>query len=427
MTAISRGMLGSSPDWYRTALADGDDRTAEIHIYGPIVSIAWWDDEVSADSLVREIAELDVDKIQLRINSPGGVIYGAIAIMNALVRHPARVTATIDGLAASAGTVVMLAAEEIAIGRGAEIMIHDAASGIWGQSPDLRKEADSLDRISNTIGELYAARAGGTLEDWRAAMREETWYTADEALAAGLVDRVLNLPSKAEPEPKDVVDSARAARAFGWRHAGRADSAAPFIPAATRQRENADDIAPLRAALAAPARPEMPVATIPEGTPTMSEKIAQGLRERLGLSAEIDDDAALTALDERLTTAPTIGESTLDVAMPEGVTMIDEEQLASLRADAIAGREAREAQRTAERENAVDAAIREGRIAPSRRKNWIDQIAADPGAVEVLNSLAAGTIPLEAKGFTGGVDEAPDDDTEMYAKVWPTASETKEN
>lgn len=427
MTVITRAMLGARPDWYRTALADGDDRTAEIHIYGPIVSVAWWDDEVGAESLAREIDGLDVDAIQLRINSPGGTIYGAVSVMNALARHPAKVTATIDGLAASAATIIMLAADEIAIGRGAEVMIHEAASGVWGQAAAMRKEADSLDRLSNTIGELYAARAGGTLEDWRAAMRAETWYTADEALAAGLVDSVLDLPGKPASDAEGLVDSARAAQAFGWRHAGRANSAAPFIPAANRQRATADDIARQRAELAAPARPETPAATIPEGTPTMSEKIAQGLRERLGLTAEIDDDATLTALDERLNTAPIIGDAVLDVATPEGVTMIDEEQLASLRADAIAGREAREAQRTAEREAAVDAAIREGRIAPSRRQNWLDQIAADPGAVEVLGSLAAGTIPLEANGFTGGVDEAPDDDTEMYAKVWPTASSTKES
>ncbi|NHI16857.1 head maturation protease, ClpP-related [Microbacterium excoecariae] len=411
------GLIGLDEPWYR--IDTDDNGTAQVHIYGVIVSSAWWDDEVGANELVKALDQLDAERIHLRINSPGGSVYGGTAIMNALARNSARVVASIDGIAASAATIIMLAADEIEMGAGAELMIHDASAIVYGQAKDLRKEADSLDRLSQTIAELYAKRAGGTAEQWRAAMLDETWYTAKEALAAGLVDRVLELPTP-NAEPENVVPIERAAKALGWQHAGRSASSAPYIPAAEgRSRVTADDLARLeRVALAAPSPADPPSASHPEtkGVPTMSEKITKGLRERLGLTAEVDDEAMLTALDERLNAEPAAREP---AATPEGVTMIDEDQLAALRRDAADGREAREAQRTAERVATVDAAVNTGRIPPARREHWLQQLEADPGAAETLNSLAAGTVPLEAKGITGGVDEAPDDDTEMYMKFWP--------
>lgn len=236
-------------DWY--SLTVTADREAELHIYGVIVDTAWWGDETAASDLVPELDALDVDRITLRINSPGGSVYAGIAIMNALARHPAHVTATVDGLAASAATLVMLAADDVVMGAGSELMIHDVWAIIAGTADDLRKEAVSLDRLSSTAAELYAERAGtGTADEWRAAMLAETWYSAREAVDAGLADRVAELTTSDAPAAS--VEHARAAQAFGWKHPGRATAPAPMIPAGERRSPaRAADLAGMaRAALA---------------------------------------------------------------------------------------------------------------------------------------------------------------------------------
>lgn len=427
MTEIRKDMLEPG-GWFRIQ-ADESARTATLHIYGTIGHSMWWDD-VSSPELVRELDALDVDEITLRINSPGGFARDGVAIMNALVRHKAKVIATVDGLAASAATVVLLAADEVAMGAGSELMIHDAWNIAIGQASDLRKVADQLDATSQTIAGLYAQRAGGTAEEWRAAMVEETWYTAEEAVEAGFAHRVLTIAASdttTEDDASNVVPIDRAARAFGWQHAGRAAADAPFIPGRGDRRAPAAAVrGGLRPGAAAQIRPSASSTandpTTVEGGPTMSDAFTQEVRERLDLSADTGEDRVLAALDERLA-APASS-----AALPEGVVTIEREQLASLQADAAAGRDARNAQIESARAAAVDAAVQDGRISPSRREHWMSALEADPGAEEVLNKLSKGLVPLEAKGHTGGIDEAPDEDAALYSKAWgdPAAETTKE-
>lgn len=161
---------------------DSDDLT--VALYGVI----GWD--VWADDVLLTIAESTAAQITVLVNSPGGDAFDGIALYNALAAHPAHVTVDVQGLAASAASIVAMAGNQRIMRPGSTMMIHDAMMFAGGNAAELRKAADSLDVISEGIAGVYAAAAGGTVDTWRDAMLAETWLTADEAVAAGLAHSV---------------------------------------------------------------------------------------------------------------------------------------------------------------------------------------------------------------------------------------------
>jgi ATP-dependent protease ClpP protease subunit len=172
--------------WYRIEnKADGGGGPATIHLYDEIG--AWG---ISADMFMSDLAELGSRDLLLRVNSPGGEVFDGVAIYNSLQRHGGRITAHVDGLAASAASFIAMAADELVMEPGSQMMIHDAQGMCWGNEADARALADMLGRTSGTIALIYAERAGGTAEEWRALMRAETWYDGAGAVAAKLADRV---------------------------------------------------------------------------------------------------------------------------------------------------------------------------------------------------------------------------------------------
>lgn len=194
--AMLRRPENRTGDWYRVSAAAGTDR-AEVFIYGPIDD---WDG-VSASQFVKDLKGITAKAIDLHINSPGGLVFDAVAIYSALRNHPATVDVTVDGIAASAASFVAQAGDTIAIEKPAKMMIHDAAGLVIGNAADMREFADLLDELSDTIAGIYADRAGGGVAKWRQAMQAETWYGAAEAVKAGLADRVAN-DTKAAPEDR---------------------------------------------------------------------------------------------------------------------------------------------------------------------------------------------------------------------------------
>ena len=149
----------------------------------------------------------------------------------------------------------------------------------------------------------------------------------------------------------------------------------------------------------------------------MTDTLTSGLRERLGISAdtELDEDGLLAALDERLADEQPAPEAQ-NRELPTGVVMVDQATLDELRASAQLGRQAREEQIVAHRNALVDAAVTDGRISAARRQAWLDTLALDPGAETDLAKLTPGLIPVQAKGYTGGVEEHSDDDA--YPAHW---------
>lgn len=171
--------------------AEVADGVATIRLYDPIDSWGeYWGVSAKEFAQVLDALPADVTEIRLHINSPGGEVFDAIALLNALRAHDARVVAIVDGIAASAASVVAVGADELVMAPNSELMIHDAWGLCVGNAADMASMGDLLDHISNNIASIYAAKAGGTTTDWRAAMERESWFSADEAVAAGLADRV---------------------------------------------------------------------------------------------------------------------------------------------------------------------------------------------------------------------------------------------
>ncbi|MFD2763935.1 head maturation protease, ClpP-related [Micromonospora eburnea] len=200
-TAAGRTQRGAG-GWY-TIRNEADRALVELYDV-----IGEWG--ISAREFVRDLRGITAPVIDLRINSPGGLIYDGFVIYNALRDHPARVEATVDGLAASAASWVLQAAEHRVMNRHSELMIHDGLALTIGNEADHLETAAQLGRLSDNIASIYATRAGGSADDWRAAMRAETWYTAAEAAAAGLADEAIDDEPASNILPRTQLVTARA-------------------------------------------------------------------------------------------------------------------------------------------------------------------------------------------------------------------------
>jgi ATP-dependent Clp endopeptidase proteolytic subunit ClpP len=212
--------------------SEDSDGVPVLRLYDPIDS--WGGDwGVSAKEFASALDEIsDAPEIRLHINSPGGEVFEGIAIMNLLRSHKARITTVVDGLAASAASFIAAAGDEVVMGRNTEMMIHDAWGICIGNAADMRDLAGRLDHLSDNIASVYSAKAGGSVEDWRGAMLAETWYSADEAVAAGLADRV----EQAAPAAENKFDLSV------FQYAGRAEAPSPTErPAPPAVNEPVDD------------------------------------------------------------------------------------------------------------------------------------------------------------------------------------------
>jgi ATP-dependent protease ClpP protease subunit len=176
--------------WYKVQNKAGSP-AADVWIYAEIG--AWG---ITAEGLVSELSALNVSDITVHLNSPGGDVFDGIAIMNALRDHPAQITVKVDALAASIASVIAQAGNKIIMGRNSTMMIHNASGFAMGEAADLRKMADLLEGTTANIASIYAERAGGDVAGWLAVMDKETWYTAQEAVDAGLADEVAPLPTE---------------------------------------------------------------------------------------------------------------------------------------------------------------------------------------------------------------------------------------
>lgn len=152
--------------------------------------IGFWG--ITADQFRRDLDAAPDGELHVRINSPGGSVFDGVAIYNALVERGDVVT-HIDGLAASIASVIALAGEQRQISQGARIMIHEPWSIVLGNADDMRKEADVLDGINDDIAGIYAGVTGIEVPDLLAAMKAETWYSAQEAVDEGFATELVNV------------------------------------------------------------------------------------------------------------------------------------------------------------------------------------------------------------------------------------------
>lgn len=239
--------------WYSIRPRAAAGRSAEVFIYGDIGE-SWFGDTVTAKDFVREIAALDVDELTVRINSFGGSVPDGIAIYNAIKRHPATTTITIDGMAASIASLIAMAGDRVEMAANALLMIHAPWSYAVGNSADLREHADLLDTWAEAMSASYATKTARPLDEIRALLTdgEDHWYTADQALAGQFVDVVVNaLPIAAAL----VVDPARF-RSLPAQFAGGASAAAAASPTKEKLMDKQDGKNPAAPTNPAPALTE---------------------------------------------------------------------------------------------------------------------------------------------------------------------------
>lgn len=172
-------------EWYRITNATAA-APARVDIFD---EIGWFG--VTAADFVRDLSGVSGD-LDVHVNCPGGDVFDGIAIYNALLNHKGTVSVYVDGLAASAASFIAMAAAPgcLAIAKTASMMIHEAFGLAIGNAADMRQMADMLDQQSGNIAGIYADRSGKPVSEWRDAMRAETWYVGQEAVDAGLADRV---------------------------------------------------------------------------------------------------------------------------------------------------------------------------------------------------------------------------------------------
>ena len=167
--------------------------SAELLLYGDIAQYSWYSDDVTAKKFADELAALGpVSEITVRINSGGGDVFAAQAIGNLLEQSAATVTAQIDGLCASAATIVACHCDRVVASSDSIYMIHPVRMGIcdYMDKDDLRQCMDALDAIRETITGLYARKTGRPQEDVAAQMDATSWWTSSQAKENGFVDEL---------------------------------------------------------------------------------------------------------------------------------------------------------------------------------------------------------------------------------------------
>ena len=171
-------------------IVKNDDKNAELMLYGDIAE-SFWGDTISAKEVTEYLADLDVENINVYINSNGGVVDTAIAINNALRRHKAKVTVYIDGIAASAATLITCAGDTVKMPKNALFMIHNPLTIAMGDSEEMRKQADVLEKYKNSIMETYLQKVNIDKEKLSELMDNESWLSAEEALKYGFIDEII--------------------------------------------------------------------------------------------------------------------------------------------------------------------------------------------------------------------------------------------
>lgn len=185
---------------------DDGKRIAEMLLYD-VIGQDWMGEGLTAKRFEDELKAMgEVDEINILINSPGGIIYEALGIYNALVRHPAKVTTQNVGAAWSCAGWILQAGDERLSAENATTMIHNSQGGVFGDRRDFLKEAEVLDKMDEMIAATFSKRTGRKVDTFRKMMDEESWFTGAEALNAKLIDRVV--PAKSGPKNLDP-------RAFG--------------------------------------------------------------------------------------------------------------------------------------------------------------------------------------------------------------------
>ena len=405
--------------WYRidAKSEDGPVASTDVYIFDEIGE-SFWFGGVSASSFIQQLQSIDTAQINLHVNSPGGNFFDGVAIMNSLRNHPSKVVVHVDGLAASAASVVAMAGDEVVMSLGSQMMVHDAGGSAMGNSETMQEMVAVLEKSSDSMAAIYADRAGGSVDDWREAMKAETWYTAQEAVDAGLADRV--------DKSSQADDIAAKFDLTVYAHAGRSAAPKPYMPPHPKTPVTAAEAIHRvhNAAIAAANTPK-------EGDMQFSDEQLATLRSKLGLAddATLEPSQVLAAIadttpQDKGGSTPPAGTQTPETAPPAkpvaGTMVIDASAWDAQQA-AIKRLEAKQAKHDRdERDDVIAQAVRDGKFAPARKEHWAKLWDADPeGARQVIDGLTKNVIPVEALGV--GLQDDDDAIDAEFKSLFPPA------
>tara|TARA_R100000750_G_scaffold23265_1_gene15179 strand:+ start:1841 stop:2614 length:774 start_codon:yes stop_codon:yes gene_type:complete len=166
--------------------------TYALYIYGDISEEQWWESDVTPNMVNEALAKAgDAELVEVFINSYGGSVFAGHAIYNILKRHTALIRVYVDGIAASAASVILQAGDERIVAPNGIVMIHNPMGGSWGYAEDMRKYADTLDTIKGTIEDTYLEKVNIERDKLIELMDAETYMNASEAVEMGFVDSVV--------------------------------------------------------------------------------------------------------------------------------------------------------------------------------------------------------------------------------------------
>lgn len=207
----SIGVLPSLPCFKAAMRSDG---VLELMIYEDIGE-NWWDGSgVTAKSVKEQIDQAGIySKILVRINSPGGDAFEGMAIHNLLRSQGKPVEVCVDGIAASAASIIAMCGDVITMGRNAMMMIHDAWTICMGNSEDMTKTADTLDKIDGSIAQTYVDRTKKPLAEIQSLMDAETWMSAQECVDQGFATQLAPAPD--DKSENNALAMARKFKALG--------------------------------------------------------------------------------------------------------------------------------------------------------------------------------------------------------------------
>lgn len=402
-------LTAEHPAWYRIDNKAGEP--AALYIFDEINPM--WG--IGAQDVVNQLNELDASAIDVHINSPGGNVFDGIAIMNALRSNKARVNVIVDGLAASIASVIAMAGDTITMALGSQMMVHNPSGFAMGDAKTMRELADTLDKSRASIASIYADRAGGTVDAWGTAMDAETWYTAQEAVDAGLADKI--------DDSSQAEDIAAKFDLSIFNHAGRADAPDPYMPVRPKapvipkDQLSAEMLRMHNAAIAATHTPK-------EGDMQFSDEQLATLRKKLGLAddATLEPSQVLAAIADVTPQEPKNVDPETPAEKPvkqvAGTMTIDASAWDAQQAAIKALQAKQDKHDREERDTVIAQAVKDGKFAPARKEHWAKLWDADPeGARAVIDGLTKNVIPVEALGI--GLEDDDDAFDREYAGLFP--------
>ena len=173
------------------------DDALDVHIYGDMVSYKWDAQDVTAYDLAKDLQESKASKVNVYIDSYGGETSIGMAVYNALKRHEAEVTTYCDGFACSAASLAFMAGDKRVMNKASLLMIHNAWTFTAGNAKELRKEADDLDKISETAARTYKEYVSISEDELNNLLDAESWIKPEQALSWGFATEIYEADSEA--------------------------------------------------------------------------------------------------------------------------------------------------------------------------------------------------------------------------------------